>query len=365
MSSDVDPSVQTLRAEAEINRARLTGTVDELRTQVADTATDLKERFSPSAIKAEVTDYVRDSRDQLWHSLEQRARQNPLQAVAVGAAVAYPAFKLLRAMPMPLLLVGAGILLARRSGQNGSSHTTNGLYERARYAADTVQDRARYAADTIQDRARYAADTIEDRARYAADNVTGAMDDATDKARRKLNEAQDYVRAGVDSVTGRAAAAASSIQDRVAQAAGEAKSAASSVADKVIGQGERMVQQARTTVSTTWDQNPLMVAGAGLLIGAVIAAAFPATEVEEKVLGDASDALRRQAQGLAEQGVDAARTAVERAAGAASDQGLSADGLRAAGENLTDKVRAVAERGIEAALDEKKPANTGNSTRMS
>jgi hypothetical protein len=354
MSSDVDPSVQTLRAEAEINRARLTGTVDELRTQVADTATDLKERFSPSAIKAEVTDYVRDSRDQLWHSLEQRARQNPLQAVAVGAAVAYPAFKLLRAMPVPLLLVGAGILLARRSGQNGSSHTTNGLYERARYAADTVQDRARYAADTIQDRAR-----------YAADNVTGAMDDATDKARRKLNEAQDYVRAGVDSVTGRAAAAASSIQDRVAQAAGEAKSAATSVADKVIGQGERMVQQARTTVSTTWDQNPLMVAGAGLLIGAVIAAAFPATEVEEKVLGDASDALRRQAQGLAEQGVDAARTAVERAAGAASDQGLSADGLRAAGENLTDKVRAVAERGIEAALDEKKPANTGNSTRMS
>jgi hypothetical protein len=354
MSSDLDPSVQTLRAEAEINRARLTGTVDELRTQVADTATDLKERFSPSAIKAEVTDYVRDSRDQLWHSLEQRARENPLQAVAVGAAVAYPAFKLLRAMPVPLLLVGAGILLSRRSGQNGSSHTTNGLYERARYAADAVQDRARYAADTI-----------EDRARYAADNVTGAMDDATDKARRKLNEAQDYVRAGVDSVTGRAAAAASSIQDRVAQAAGEAKSAASSVADKVIGQGERMVQQARTTVSTTWDQNPLMVAGAGLLIGAVIAAAFPATEVEEKVLGDASDALRRQAQGLAEQGVDAARTAVERAAGAASDQGLSADGLRAAGENLTDKVRAVAERGIEAALDEKKPANTGNSTRMS
>jgi hypothetical protein len=68
---------------------------------------------------------------------------------------------------------------------------------------------------------------------------------------------------------------------------------------------------------------------------------------------------------LAEQGVDAARTAVERAAGAASDQGLSADGLRAAGENLTDKVRTVAERGIEAALDEKKPANTGNSTRMS
>jgi len=365
MSSDVDPSVQTLRAEAEINRARLTGTVEELRTQVADTATDLKERFSPSAIKAEVTDYVRDSRDQLWHSLEQRARDNPLQAVAVGAALAFPAFKLLRAMPMPLLLVGAGILLSRTTGQNGPSHTGNGLYQRARYAADAVQERARYAADAVQDRTRYAADAIHDRARDAVETTTGALDDATEKARRKLTEAQDYVRAGVDNVAERAAAAASSIQDRVTEVAGDAKSAASSMADKVIGQGERIVHQARATVSTTWDQNPLMVAGAGLLIGAVIAAAFPATEVEEKVLGDASDALRRQAQGLAEQGVNAARTAVETAAGAARDQGLSADGLRAAGENLTDKVRAVAERGLEAALDEKKPANTGNSTRIS
>ena len=102
-SAVAEPSVTALRAEADVTRTRLTGTVDELRTQVADTATDLKERLSPSAIKAEVTGYVRESRDQLWHTLEQKARDNPLQAVAVGAAIAYPAFQLLRAMPAPLL----------------------------------------------------------------------------------------------------------------------------------------------------------------------------------------------------------------------------------------------------------------------
>ena len=59
-SAVAEPSVRALRAEAEVNRARLTGTVEELRTQVADTATDLKERLSPSAIKAEVTGYVRE-----------------------------------------------------------------------------------------------------------------------------------------------------------------------------------------------------------------------------------------------------------------------------------------------------------------
>src|SRR5678815_1298113 len=68
-SAVAEPSVTALRAEADVTRTRLTGTVEELRTQVADTATDLKERLSPSAIKAEVSDYVRGSRDQLWHCL--------------------------------------------------------------------------------------------------------------------------------------------------------------------------------------------------------------------------------------------------------------------------------------------------------
>ena len=86
MSFHTEPSVSALRAEAEATRSRLTDTVDDLRTQVADTATDIKERLSPEAIKTEVTQYVRDSGDQLWHTLERKARDNPLQAVAVGAA---------------------------------------------------------------------------------------------------------------------------------------------------------------------------------------------------------------------------------------------------------------------------------------
>jgi hypothetical protein len=115
--------------------------------------------------------------------------------------------------------------------------------------------------------------------------------------------------------------------------------------------------------ATAWDRNPLLVAGAGLLIGGIIAAAFPATQTEENLFGDATDALRRQAEGVAAKGVDAARKAVDTAAGAASEQGLSAEGLAGLGESLTDKVRAVAERGVEAALGETKTTNTQEGTR--
>lgn len=324
-SSVAEPSVQALRAEAETNRARLTGTVEDLRTQMADTATDLKERLSPSAIKAEVSDYVRDSRDQLWNKLEQSARDNPLQAVAVGAAIAYPAFKLLRAMPAPLLLVGAGLLLSRTTAANQNAVLSE------------------------------AADAVGDRAKAAMGAASGAVDNATDTARRKLQDVQDYARDGVDLVVERAAGAASSVKDRVTDAADSVKAAVSETADKMTSQAEGLARQARETIATTWDQNPLLVAGAGLVIGAFIAAAFPSTETEESLFGQTSDALRRQAERVS---VDAARTAVEGVAAAASEQGLSVDGLTKVGESLTNKVRAVAERGVGAALGETKPANT-------
>jgi ElaB/YqjD/DUF883 family membrane-anchored ribosome-binding protein len=327
MSFDVQPSVRALRAEAETNRARLTGTVEELRTQVAGTATDLKERLAPSAIKAEVTDYVRGSRDQLWHSLEQKARDNPLQAVAVGAALAFPALKLLRAMPAPLLLVGAGLLLSRGTGNSGAVMSQ-------------------------------ATDAVQDRARSAVDSATGVIDDASSMARSKLHDAQDYVREGMDSVQEHAARATASVKERVTGAVDDAKSAVGDMADKVIGQGSDLAQQARTAAANTWDQNPLLVAGVGLLIGSFIAAAFPATQTEETLFGDASDAVRRQAEGIAAKGVDTARTAVEAVAATAGEQGLSADGLASAGESLAGKVRAVAERGVEAALNETKSTNT-------
>ncbi|MEA2929466.1 MAG: hypothetical protein QOG38_1894 [Hyphomicrobiales bacterium] len=329
MSFHTEPSVNSLRVEAEATRSRLTGTVEELRTQVADTATDLKERLSPQTIKTEVKQYVRESRDQLWHNLEQKARDNPLQAVAVGAALAYPALKLMRAMPAPLLLIGAGLLLSRSSGSIGVESG----------AVGTLRARAQETTDA-------AGRTFE----AATESVRSKVNEAQDYAREKVNEAQDYARESVGAVVDGVSATASSLKDRAAGVANDATSALSNAADTVKGHAESFAQQARQTVSGTWDQNPLLVAGIGLAIGACIAAAFPTTQAEETMFGDANDALRRQAEGVAAKGIEAAKSAVEGVAAAASEQGLSADGLKGVGENLTEKVRAVAARGVETAL---------------
>ena len=49
-------SLEEIRRDAERARAGLTQTVDELRSTVTETASDLRERMSPDAIKAEVSE---------------------------------------------------------------------------------------------------------------------------------------------------------------------------------------------------------------------------------------------------------------------------------------------------------------------
>src|ERR1700687_5473929 len=92
--------LQQIKRETEQTRAGLTDTVEQLRTSVAETASDIRHRISPDAIKAEVSDYIKSRGERLMNDVTAAARRNPMQAVAVGASGAYPLLRL--AAPTPL-----------------------------------------------------------------------------------------------------------------------------------------------------------------------------------------------------------------------------------------------------------------------
>ena len=58
-------SLQQIKRETEQTRAGLTDTVEQLRTSVAETASDIRQRISPNAIKAEVSDYIKSRGERL------------------------------------------------------------------------------------------------------------------------------------------------------------------------------------------------------------------------------------------------------------------------------------------------------------
>ena len=101
------------------SRAELAGTVDKLREQITSTADDIGHKVSPQHVKSEISEFIAHKTQGWAEALKQRAVQNPMQAVAAGAFVAVPVFRLARGLSLPLLMVGAGLALTSNIDRPG------------------------------------------------------------------------------------------------------------------------------------------------------------------------------------------------------------------------------------------------------
>ena len=335
MNSREDHTVDELRRESERNRAELAVTVRELREKVGDTTEEIKTRVSPTHLKNEVRSYIRDERDSLMASLEQKARDNPLQTAAIGAAVAYPLFGLLRAIPTPLLLIGAGLWL---TGKQGRRTLAQAKTQAAEAYEEGTAKASEYAASL---KAGFADQT--DGARATAEGVAGA---ASARMTESLQQAGDA-----------AAGLRDTVSHTVSDALNAARERASEFADSAADGAARLQAGARTSGSALTDfvkQNPLLVAGIGAAAGAFIAAAIPSSAAENRLFGATSSGLKRKARDAAAEGFDKAKEAAAGVAAnvamAAAREGLNEDGLRKAADAVVGGVKAVAQRGVSAAM---------------
>ena len=96
--------------------------------------------------------------------------------------------------------------------------------------------------------------------------------------------------------------------------------------------GERQVEHAALNEGHVVDlcrDQPLVVAGLGLAVGAAVGAMLPRTRAEDQFMGDLSDQLKEQTKEFAGEQLDKAKTVGERAYDAAQHeaerQGLSVE----------------------------------------
>lgn len=85
---------------------------------------------------------------------------------------------------------------------------------------------------------------------------------------------------------------ASAIGDRIADAAGTASNAMSEAVHTAVGRGQGFVALCR-------DQ-PIVLAGLGVAIGATLGALLPASSAENRLMGEASDDLKARARDVAD-----------------------------------------------------------------
>jgi hypothetical protein len=381
MSQGDTRSLSEIRRETEQTRAALTTTVEELRGTVTDTATDIKNRLRPDAIKAEVSGYIKSRGEQLVQDLTDMARRNPMQAVAIGASVAYPVMRLARAVPLPVLMIGVGLFLT-------GSKTGRDLSRKASDLAEDLTDEARRQAQNLGDQVSQVASDAKGSATDVLNRTGEALTGFTDQVRRTASEATDAVRArmeagseAVENAASQSANAAASqteaTMDKMSRAASSSarvvQETVSSASEFVRDTGARAAQsgqefldatrsratrfgeQAVGTVRETGQQNPLLVAGVGLLIGGLIASVLPKSDIEENLAGDASSAMKRKAREAATAGFDAAKGAtgdiLANVAQQAAAEGLTPDGLTRGAQDVNQRIQRVAERAVTTAFD--------------
>jgi hypothetical protein len=377
-------SLQQIKRETEQTRAGLTDTVEQLRTTVADTAADIRQRISPEAIKAEVSGYIKSRGEALMDDMTAAARRNPMQALAIGTSIAYPLLRMARGIPLPVLMIGAGLFFAgSRTGQAASqkamdmaSDLSDEVQRRTHDVRDQVAEQAAaakaYASDNLDrlrdrvssstERVSQAADQVNEAASQAGATLASTADSLKDKAASLGASAADQASDLKDRTVRAAGSAASSLQDFASDATSSARRMAGSAADAGLNAAKAardtasdLTGRAGKTFLDTIEQNPLVVAGVGLLIGGLIASALPRSAMEDGLIGGASNSVKKRAQAAASQGIDAAKDVAgevyDKAVRQAEAEGLTPDALGDAAQDIGQRVRRVAESAVTTAFE--------------
>jgi hypothetical protein len=302
--------------------------------QITDTAADIRNKVSPQHIKSEVSDFI-SSKTLGWiDSLKQHAKENPMQAIAAGTAIAVPVLRLARGFPLPLLMIGAGLALSSKN----------------------VRERATDAAAPAVDRAREIAGDAMERVQSLQGDMRQAVDSARSKVAGMANEAYAAAAGVADDIENRAEQAADSANDKLETGMYAARDsmerARAALNDAVTGAPEK--------AGRAIGDNALLIGSLGIAIGAIIAASLPATRVEASALGEASDDVRRAAGNAAKSGFEAAKDAavsmVDAAAKSVAEADLGGHASRIT-ENMTGTLTEIADDVVKTALNPSRNPN--------
>jgi hypothetical protein len=169
--------------------------------------------------------------------------------------------------------------------------------------------------------------------------------DAAGNALSAARSGAELIGDRVSSATGTLRDGAAAGLDRAARAGSDYADAAYDYAQNVPDAGSALFYTARDNLSELFRAQPLALGAIGLAIGAGIAAALPATDVEAEYLGEASDNLKEQAVDFASEQITRAATVATDVATAVSDearkQGLTVDAAKSAVADIPGKLGRV------------------------
>jgi len=181
---------------------------------------------------------------------------------------------------------------------------------------------------------------------------SSGLDRIPDAAGNAFDAARSTLRSGTDAVGERVASAKDIVKDGVVDAFDSATrygreyaDTASEYASSIPGSSAEIFDTVRSNLADLFKAQPLALGAIGIAIGAGIAAALPATEIEADYLGETSDTVRKKAAQFATEQTDrvtsVAGNVVEAVKEEATTQGLTPDGAKTAARDISAKIGRV------------------------
>jgi hypothetical protein len=318
---------ELLEREAEARRLELAETFDELRA-----------RATPGYMLDQLVDYATESGGaDFFRNLRDQTVANPLALGLVGAGLVwlmmsgkdgrrpyggYGYDEGMYGSPSSSARGGRmrGYFAATRErAGNAMSGAMSGARDRVSGAAHMASDAAHTASELASGTAGSIASTVR-HTRDAALDTASQWRDAAGSAASSLRDATastyEHSRSRVGDATEATAAAlgdaASAVYGGVSQSAGWTASGVRAFASGTAATSRDLADYAR-------DQ-PLVLMGLGVALGAAMGAAFPATEAERQLMGEASDDLKEQARAFAAENYEKSRSAAQAAFGDFQDR---------------------------------------------
>lgn len=288
-----------LERETEQTRARVEQTLDELRA-----------RMSPGQLLDQASGYLRTSGGRVFvDNLRHQVVDNPLPVTLIGAGIAW------LALSGAISRNGNGHL--RRAGDRADRPGNGGAY-RGRdardpngYPSDGLGEQVGAFAGRARDAVGIWAEDAEENVGEFAGRARNAGGEWIDEAKDTASEAREAVRATAGQVKDRA----SHLYDETVQGA---RRTAERVAD--YGRSVRHAVEPNGAFMSMCREQPMLVAGLGLLVGAALGAMLPTTRVEGQVMGEASRGLKSAVKGVAQDGIERAEDAFEHAKAVVTDE---------------------------------------------
>lgn len=241
-----------------MNTQQLEARSESERSAVENTVGELRRRLSPGQLVDELLAYTNEGGGEFISNLGRQATNNPLPVTLIGAGLAW--------------------FLFSKGGSSVPAQRENGIYGSPMGAG---APRSSYPGTET----------------FAAVKDAGLS--ALDSMRDGVSAVREDVSEGLDSATATLSSTTRSVTDGIARGASSVSETAQSV--------RRNASSLTSSAVGFLKDQPLVLLGAGLALGAALGAGLPATEAENNLMGEASEQVKKQAKEAASDQIDNAK----------------------------------------------------------